>query len=347
MTRLVFASCMSALDNLEQPVWAEAGAHQPEWLVLGGDNIYMDYGLHLNQSRGWSPARFAEEMQLRYARQFAVPTFRELVESIPAGQVIGVWDDHDFGWNNCYGADLGFGMPEKRKIATAFFHHYFAHLNLRPLPAALPPLAIPDLADPPKGTVDVYRALDIPPFRVLLCDGRRYRGHHPPGTHNGELLGREQEAWLFEELKGPGPFLLVTGSTMTDSRDQGWDYYGDFYNNRFLPAVRDKVVLFLAGDVHENRLPPRVAGHPVEAISSAAALTLVKNKRCFAVLELEPAQVRIFLYMRGRVEMAGLLDPATGAFATTMAVRDTDVQADPEVARLQRDASLQALKGLR
>jgi hypothetical protein len=347
MTMLVFASCMSALDNLDQPVWAEAAAHAPEWLVLGGDNIYMDYGLHLNQSRHWSAQRFAEEMQLRYARQFAVPSFRALVESIPAGQVIGTWDDHDFGWNNCYGADLAFGMPQKKKIATALFHHFFAHLNLRPLPPVLPPLAMPDLDDPPNGTVDIYRAIDIGPFRALLCDGRSYRGHHPPGTHSGELLGRAQEAWLFEELQGPGPFLLITGSTMTDSRDQGWDYYGDFYNNRFLPAVRDKLVLFLAGDVHENRLPPRLAGHPVEVISSAAALTLVKNKRNFAVLEIEPAQVRIFLYMRGKVDMAGVLDTSTGAFATTMPVRDTDVQADPEVARIQRDASLAALPQLR
>ena len=114
MTMLVFASCMSALDNPEQPVWVEAAAHKPEWLVLGGDNIYMDYGVHLDQSRHWTPARFAQEMQLRYTRQFAVKTFRELVETIPAGQVIGVWDDHDFAWQNCFGADPSYGMHAMR-----------------------------------------------------------------------------------------------------------------------------------------------------------------------------------------------------------------------------------------
>ena len=60
-------------------------------------------------------------MQLRYARQFAVPSFRALVESIPAGQVIGVWDDHDFAWQNCFGADTGrlfelFAAPPEKDV---------------------------------------------------------------------------------------------------------------------------------------------------------------------------------------------------------------------------------------
>jgi alkaline phosphatase D len=340
MTMLVFASCMSALDNPEQPVWAEAAAHKPEWLVLGGDNNYMDYGVHLNQSRNWTPARFAQEMQLRYERQFAVPTFRALVETIPAGQVIGVWDDHDFAWQNCFGADPSYGMPEKKRIATAFYHHYFAELNRRPLAAELPPLVIPDLSDPPNGTREVYRALDIGPFRVLLCDGRTWRGRHPPGTKSGDLLGPAQEAWLLDELAGPGPFLLITGSTMTAAHDQAWDYYGDFYQQRFLPAVRDKVVLFVGGDVHENRLAPRLPGHPVEVISSASCLSYVLNKRNFGVIDIRPDQARIFLYTRGEVQLTGILDLASGEFVTSMSVSDTDVQSDPALAREQRSAGL-------
>jgi alkaline phosphatase D len=343
MTMLVFASCMSALDNPGQPVWEEAAAHTPEWLVLGGDNIYMDYGVHLDQSRFWSPARFAAEMQLRYARQFAVPSFRALVESIPAGQVIGVWDDHDFAWQNCFGTDTDHGMPEKKRIATAYFHLYFAELNKRPLAAEFPELAFPGLMDSPDATRAVYGALDIAPFRVLLCDGRSYRGRHPPGTRSGELLGAEQEKWLFEELAGPGPFLLITGSTMTAARDQAWDYYTDFYQQRFLPAVRDKVVVFVGGDVHENRLPPRAPGHPVEVVSSASCLSFVLNKRNFGVIDIRPDQARIFLYSRGEVELTGVLDLASGAFATTMCVADTDVQPDADVAKAQRSEGIAKL----
>ena len=345
MTRLVFASCMSALASDTQKVWKEAAAHQPEWLMLCGDNIYMDYFPHLNQSRPWSLAKFADEMQVRYARQFAVPSFRKLVASIPAGQVIGVWDDHDFAWNNCFGADPSYGMLEKKKVATALFHHYFAELNKRPLAAALPPLVMPDLQNPPNGTVDVYRALDIPPLRVLLCDGRTYRGKHPPGTMSGDLLGAAQEQWLFTELQGPGPFLLVTGSTMTAGDDQSWDYYQDFYTNRFLPAVRNKLVMFVAGDVHENRLPPRVADQPVEVVSSAAVLDFPFNKRNFGVLDMQGDELRVFLYRRGEVQYTGKLQLGSGKFKTTMAVlaKEPAVKTSAKAASAQRGAALRKL----
>jgi hypothetical protein len=112
---------------------------------------------------------------------------------------------------------------------------------------------------------------------------------------------------------------------------------------RFLPAVRDKVVLYVGGDVHENRLAPRAAGHPVEAISSASCLSYVLNKRNYGVVDIRPDQARIFLYSRGEVQLTGVLDLPTGAFATTMAVSDNDVQADPAVAREQRSAGLLAL----
>jgi hypothetical protein len=130
---------------------------------------------------------------------------------------------------------------------------------------------------------------------------------------------------------------------MTAAHDQAWDYYGDFYQQRFLPAVRDKVMLYVGGDVHENRLAPRLPGHPVEVISSASCLSYVLNKRNFGVIDIRPEEARIFLYTRGEVQLAGILDLASGDFATTMAISDTDVQADPAVAREQRSAGLMAL----
>ena len=102
-------------------------------------------------------------------------------------------------------------------------------------------------------------------------------------------------------------------------------------------------MIFVGGDVHENRLAPRLPGHPVEAISSASCLSYVLNKRNFGVIDIQPDEARIFLYTRGEVQLAGILDLASGAFATTMAVSDTDVQSDPEVAREQRSAGLMAL----
>jgi hypothetical protein len=342
MTRIAFASCMSALANIEQPVWREVAAHQPDWLVLCGDNIYMDYFPNLNQSRPWSVSKFADEMQMRYALQFEAESFRNLVNTIPVGQVIGVWDDHDFAWNNCFGAEPSDQMFAKKKVATALYHHYFSELNKRPLASKWPYLKIDDVNSPPNGSVDIYRALDIPPFRTLLCDGRAYREKHPKGTTSGSLLGAKQEQWLLSELAGTGPFLLISGSTMTAGDDQSWDYYQDFFKRRFLPAAAGKVVVFMAGDVHENRLPPKVGDAPVEIVSSASVLNFPFNKRNFGILEVDGSEARVFLYKRGKIEHAGALSLETGAFFTTMeALLDDSVETTtPEVAAEQREAAI-------
>jgi len=78
-------------------------------------------------------------------------------------------------------------------------------------------LEIPDLANPPGGDRDVFHASTIGRLRVLVCDGRSYREDITSGNTSASLLGDAQEKWLFGELaKSPGPYLLVTGSTMTN-----------------------------------------------------------------------------------------------------------------------------------
>ena len=320
MTTIVFASCVSAEHDARQDVWTDAGKHKPQWLMLAGDNIYMDYWPRLEEPRKWPVAEFARVMYQLYASQFAVPSFRKLVSSIPAGQVIGVWDDHDFAWNDCYGTELVDGMPEKRLLAHALFHHYFAALNIRPLPAQLPPLPLANLQALPTATRPIYRALDIAPLRVLLCDVRSYREDRRLDRASASLLGGNQEQWLLAEIAAaPGPLLIVSGSVLVAAGDQSWDFFRNFYEQRFLPAVRQRRVLFIGGDIHKNRLLPVSAGQPVEVVSSAAALGFpYTGLRNFGVLEVVESEARIFLYRRGEIQYSGLFAFDSGRFKTSM-----------------------------
>lgn len=350
MTRLVFASCMHAGADSKQAVWKDAAAHQPDWLILGGDNIYMDFGIDLYQSQHWPLQKFADEMSKRYAAQFSVKSFQTLVKKIPANQVIGVWDDHDFGWNDCYGTDTSDGMPEKQRIAASLYHHYFDSLNLRPLPTTLPPLAVPDLLSPPNGMRDIYRAVTVGNVKLLLCDVRRYRERAQPGGGSASILGAAQEQWLFNELgSGASAYVIVSGSTMTGAKDQSWDYYRDFFQNKFLPKVSGKNVIFLGGDIHKNRLPPRKPNWPVEAVSSAAALgTFFFNSR-YGVVELDPAEARFFLYRDSKVEFTGKLNWGTGTFKTNMVavMRPTPPKLSAAAATAQRNRAMQSLRSVR
>ena len=316
MTKIAFASCMHAGQDATQHVWQEAAAHNPEWLILGGDNIYLSYGPAFVGPRGWGAQKFATRMLARYTAQFSVPSFRALIASIPAGQVLGVWDDHDFAWDGCCGTATDYKMPAKRLIAHAMFHHYFAALNERPLPTTLPPLSLAGLPNLNGSSVDGYRALDLGPLRVLLCDGRTYRESNQ-GNPAALLLGPLQEQWLLAEIASASkPVLIVSGSTMTDGEDQSWDAFTKFFTQRFLPATSSKIVMFLGGDVHKNRLHPPPIGFPVEIVSSGAAVGMVFRKRNYGVLDVSPAEAKISLYKKGAIQYSGRLDLVSGAFTS-------------------------------
>lgn len=326
MTTLVFGSCMMYDGKNGMPVWTDALAHRPDWLLLGGDNVYLDFFPNLGAPARWSVDKFAAELFDRYREQFQTRSLRALVNTIPAGQVIGTWDDHDFCWNNCYGADTEDSVPQKRRIARVMFHHYFEALNTRPLPATLPtlPLTVDALLQHPYADKETYRAFDLDPFRVLVCDGRYYRERWDgPGTTNtASLLGAAQEAWLLNEIAlAKRPLLLMSGSTLTGASDQAWDYYTDFYVNRLQPALKNKVALYLGGDIHKSRLHQHRGTKTTEAVSSAVRVPFTSRR--YGVVDFDAQEAKIFLYRRGEVDASGILNLGTGKLATQMPEEST------------------------
>ena len=318
MTTLVFGSCMMHDGKNGMSVWDDALAHRPDWLLLGGDNVYLDYFPNLGAPAHWSVEKFATELFDRYREQFQTRSLRALVNSIPAGQVIGTWDDHDFCWNNCYGADTQDDVPQKRRIARVLFHHYFQALNLRPLPAALPaiPLEVAALLQHPYADQETYRNFDLGPFRALICDGRYYRERWDgsSATNKASLLGATQEAWLENEIKqAKRPILMISGSTLTGASDQAWDYYTDFYINRLQPALKNKVTLYIGGDIHKNRLHQHPGTKTTEVVSSAVRVPF--NSRRYGVIDFDAQEAKIFLYRRGEVDTSAILNLGTGKLA--------------------------------
>lgn len=291
--------------------------------------------------------KFAKEMESRYRNQFSLSSFRKIVESIPMGQVIGVWDAHEFAWNYCHGTDPSNEMEDKKKIATAYFHHYFSELNKWLLADTPPALPIADLKNQPDGTPSIHRALDFLNIRVLLCDVRSWRSEHPTDGSKRDLLGPEQDAWLFNEFDNhPGAFMLASCSTMTASSDLAWDCFGEFFHEYFLQALQSKVVLFFAGDIHEDPLPPPNGSDPIEIVSSESGLSFPISKRNFGLIEIDGNSA--YMYKRGRVQCTGQLNLGTGSFATTMSafVNESDTPLEHEEATEQKSSAMRSLKSM-
>lgn len=296
--KIAFASCFDALKDDEQKVWDDVLAHQPDALLLLGDNIYMDYGTSLGAPRKWSIEKFHRKMHARYAAQWAVESFRRLIAAVP---VIGTtWDDHDFAWNNTGGRMTGkkSAVPaDKVQVSRGLHLQFRAHLRQRPPGDDYPSApSLEDLfADPALGINEEIETDDV---LILMIDGRTYREDK---KKEKTQLGAAQRDWIASRIAAwPGVTVLGSGSPLTEGKEH-WDKYSDL--DWFKEQAFAKTVV-VSGDVHRNEFPTDSGGPAIhEAISSGAARPGLFGKvGKFGILRTRPDRVDAALYGKDGVE---------------------------------------------
>ncbi|KAH9302924.1 hypothetical protein KI387_014507, partial [Taxus chinensis] len=114
LSRIAFGSC--ANQSAPQPIWDAILRFNPQLFIWLGDNIYADNKLPLKvfgKERTIGPWKNTErffpvsekEMNLKYNQAKTNPGYAQLRRKM---QVIGTWDDHDYGLN-----DAGKEYPDK------------------------------------------------------------------------------------------------------------------------------------------------------------------------------------------------------------------------------------------
>nr|WP_315232922.1 alkaline phosphatase D family protein [uncultured Albidiferax sp.] len=271
--KVAFTSCSDPLDAPVQPVWDTIAELTPDHLVLLGDQIYMDYGVLTVKSENpplGKPAKFpnlqfAAAMHERYQRQWSIFRASKLA-ALPNLKIHGIWDDHDFAWNNSFG-DNGSNnthLPaskhdpvsrDKQQIARRLMRDYFTAIRSssdtypsNPFDSDVIPHA-EDLAEPmycadPAGSASVQLG---PNEKLLLTDGRSFRtkGANSQTT----ALGAAQLAWMDQEFNATDTILLASSTTLT----QGGiplNMYGDYEKLIAQAATHKAKVICLTGDVH-------------------------------------------------------------------------------------------------
>ncbi len=237
--RIAFGSCSKA--NLAQPLWADVLADEPDvWIWLGdivyGDTLDMDV------------------LRAKYALQEANPGYRRLSAS---AEVIGVWDDHDYGRN-----DAGKEYPKKRQSQQVLLDF----------------LAEP--RDSPRRTQDgVYASYDFGEgerkVKVILLDTRYHRDN--PGA-DADILGETQWQWLEAGLRSSDARVNIVGSSIqvvpAEHRYEKWANF-PAARDRLLRIVREsgaKGVIFLSGDRHQAEISRMTGGdtpYPLYDITSS------------------------------------------------------------------------------
>lgn len=228
---LAFGSCnRTDLPNL---LWDDILNTRPDVWVWGGDNIYAD-------------TDDMEKLRTMYTEQKHSKGYKELRATT---DVIGTWDDHDYGRN-----DGGAAFKAKAESQQEF-------LDFMDVP----------VDSPLRKQEGVYTSKEYVTkngtVKIIILDTRYFRTPLTPDTEtdkrikpnaygDGTMLGEAQWAWLDNELKSAkASFTIIVSSVQFLSNQHGFEAWGNFPHevDRLKRLISDSSapgVIILSGDRH-------------------------------------------------------------------------------------------------
>jgi alkaline phosphatase D len=327
--RFAVTSCSDPLEHSKQKVWASIAQAMPDHLILLGDQIYMDYGpkivsIFWNNPANGEPAAFSDldfaaHQYERYAAQWRSMQGSGLWQ-LPKLKVHGIWDDHDFAWNNSFGAGPiddrqpknGQPVPaSKQQISRHLFRQFFSSLRAPIYPANTLQTqnAIDQLnedlrrrvffsdmlpADAEHGLVELRDGVNL-----MLTDGRTFRTAQQESVSTSSMFGDEQMKWVQGNIKDGAITLIAAGCTLSHGPER-WKKYKDHDELlNVLSERKDARVLLLSGDIHYTAVEESEAPNLIEVIASGAArpfgnwLPWRASRGNFALCDIAPEAVRV------------------------------------------------------
>lgn len=285
--KIAFTSCTRYEAFPHQPEWKYLLRQKPDYLFLLGDNIYMDWLGNLGMPEGYPLDEFKACMLKKYNQQWEEKHFKVVRESMmKRNGFYGIWDDHDFGWNNARGGIVTSkeGLA-KKEFSRNLFHHYFNNCSTN-----LP---------------EVYYAIDTPMARVIFLDNRFYA--QMPGEKS-QILGEAQFKYVKEKLDHNLKYTIICGGLTLTYRGESWRgcYPSELQRLSELLTGRPNV-LFLAGDIHRNEfIPPRRLKNgvftPPQLISSGMQIRQFYDRHNWAILDFQNNGLSVKFFQSDNVQ---------------------------------------------
>jgi len=206
-------------------IFTTMAQEQPDLMLWLGDNIYLrevDFGSQAGYRHRYDHAR-------------ALPELKALLAACPH---YAIWDDHDYGPNDCDGAWA------HKDWALEAFQAYWANPGY-------------GVAGRVPGIATAFRHSDVDFF---LLDNRWNRINAGSKTLKPQVLGEDQLDWLIQALRGSrAPFKLIAvgGQVLSDAAI--YENLANYPDER--QALLDRIaaegikgVVFLTGDRHNTEL---------------------------------------------------------------------------------------------
>ncbi|WP_141734800.1 alkaline phosphatase D family protein [Oligoflexus tunisiensis] len=206
---IAFGSCNKV--DLPQPLFRQLALEKPQLWIWTGDVIYGD-------------SRDPAVLSQKYAAQLQQPDYASFLAS--GVQVIGTWDDHDYGEKNS-----GREYPTRAASMQLFLDFVNEPKN-----------------SPRRQQSGIYTRYRFGPegkrVKVLLTDNRYNRDS--PGAQ-ADILGAEQWQWLEKEmLTQDAELLLLVSGTQVLPADHRYEKWADW------PAARQRLIDLLARAPYPN-----------------------------------------------------------------------------------------------
>lgn len=228
--KIAFGSCSKS--DVEQPLWEDIIADEPDIWIWLGDNIYGD-------------TEDMTELRRKYQQQKAKAGYQKLLAK---STILGVWDDHDYGAN-----DAGKEYPKKVESQRELLDFLDAsdYDERRERPGIYYSQEFRK-----KGLVVKIILLDTRYFRdPLLKEGK---DNVPDPT--GEILGAAQWAWLEQELKNSQADVhIIASSIQVIPVEHTWEKWANFPTERtrlfnLIKNLEVKMPIFISGDRHSAEI---------------------------------------------------------------------------------------------
>jgi len=222
--RIVFGGGAGFTPQHEK-MWTTIGRQKPIAMFLLGDNVYIN-----------DPQHSLTQRYCYYRRQ-SQADWRRLIASTG---VYSIYDDHDFGTNDCVPGPEIERPRWKREVWNVFRQNW---------------------NNPSYGggteQPGCWYSFTIGDVHFMMLDGRYYRD-----LEGGTMLGPVQKAWLFETLKASKGRFKVLASPVPWSRgvkpgsEDTWDGYPEERREVFDFIAKNRIegVILMAADRHRSDL---------------------------------------------------------------------------------------------
>ncbi|NND06879.1 MAG: alkaline phosphatase family protein [Saprospiraceae bacterium] len=264
-------------------MWDTINTHDLTAFIQMGDNIYHD-----------TPKEVEIQRYCYYRRQ-SRPEYRRMVSSTP---IYAIWDDHDFGDNDCYGgADPNFPVWKQdvwRVFKEQWNNPYYGGGEDDP---------------------GCYFDFGIADVDFFMLDCRYYRTNVHDDFKPDSMLGAVQTSWLRDRLlSSTATFKVIATSVPISQGTKGgkagldtWDGFAEEREALFSFIEENSIngVFFVAADRHRSDIwkTERATGYPFyEFMSSrltnihthpvpAAAIFGYNDKPSFGLLSFDTQQI--------------------------------------------------------